>query len=184
MKKFKYCKDDADQVLNYTDPIKTNQPVIGAIKEALRGQLTSNASKLLSCEHSTLEDLSVEEQNLWRSFDNSDIYEFISGEPDCHPEFQFDWIEPCQLAAHLPPGVVFAHPHNFQPPPDQHKPPVQPAQPLDQPCSNCSARATYSSACSSTCSASATSTRSTTSGWSQWVASAYSSTRSPTSYRS
>jgi len=73
MKKFKYCKDDADQVLNYTDPIKTNQPVIGAIKEALRGQLTSNASKLLSCEHSTLEDLSVEEQNLWRSFDNSDI---------------------------------------------------------------------------------------------------------------
>jgi hypothetical protein len=74
IKKFKYCKNDADQVQKDTYPIKTVQPVIGAIKEALRGQLTSIASKLLSREHSKLEDLSVEEQNLWKLFDNSQIY--------------------------------------------------------------------------------------------------------------
>ncbi len=103
----------------------------------LSDQLTSIASKLLSSEHTKLEDLSVEEQNFWKSFDNSAIYEFIIGEPDCLPEFQFDWIEPCQLAAHLPPGLVLAQPHNQQPPPDQIKPPaqpsVEPAQPPVQP---------------------------------------------------
>jgi hypothetical protein len=122
-----------DQVQNDADPIKTDQPVIGAIKEALRGLLTSIASKLLSSEHSKLEDLSVEEQNLWRSFDNSDIYEFITGEPDCLPEFQFDLIEPYPLAAHLPPGVVLAHPRDLLPPQDQNKLPDQPAQPPAQP---------------------------------------------------
>jgi hypothetical protein len=45
-----------------------------------RGQLTLIASNLLNSEHSKLEDLSVEEQNLWKSFHNSDIYEFITGE--------------------------------------------------------------------------------------------------------
>jgi hypothetical protein len=107
IKNYKYCKKDADQVQNDADPIKSDQLVVGAIKEALRSQLTSIASKLLSNEHTKLEDLLVEEQNLWRSFDNSDIYEFITGEPDCLPEFQFNWIEPCQLAAHLPLGVFF-----------------------------------------------------------------------------
>ncbi len=63
-----------DQVQNDVDQEKINQPVIGTIKEALRGQLTSMASKLLSNEHCKLQDLSVEEQNLWNSFDNSDIY--------------------------------------------------------------------------------------------------------------
>ncbi len=83
----------------------------------------------MSSEHSKLEDLSVEEQNLWNLFDNSNIYEFITGEPDCLTEFQFDWIEPCQLAVHLPPGLVFAHPQDLQHLQDQSKPPVQPAQP-------------------------------------------------------
>jgi hypothetical protein len=46
IKNYKYCKNDADQVQNDADPIKTDQPVIGAVKEALRGQLTSIASKL------------------------------------------------------------------------------------------------------------------------------------------
>jgi len=69
----------------------------------------------------------VEEQILWTSFDNSDIYEFITGEPDNLPEFQFNWIEPCQLTVHLPPGVIFAHPKDFQAPQDQNKPPTQPA---------------------------------------------------------
>jgi len=133
IKNNKYCKNDANQVQNDADPTKFNQPVIGAIKEALRQQLTSIASKLLNNEHSKLEDLSVEEQNLWRCFDNSDIYEFIIGEPDTLPEFQFNWIEPCQLAVHLPPGVVFTSHNDLQPTPDQNKPPAPPAQLVAQP---------------------------------------------------
>ncbi len=65
IKNYKYCENHTDQVLNDADPIKKDQTVIGAIKEALRGQLTSIASKLLSSEHTKLEDLSVEEQHLW-----------------------------------------------------------------------------------------------------------------------
>jgi hypothetical protein len=129
IKNFKYCKNDADQVQNDADPNIFNQPVIGAIKEVFRKQLTSIASKLLSSEHSKLEDLSLEEQNLWKSFDNSDIYEFITGKPVTLPEFQYNWIEPCQLAVHLPPGVQFASNKNFQLPPDPIKPPNQIAAP-------------------------------------------------------
>ncbi len=83
-----------DQVQNDTDPNILNQPIIGAIKEEFRKQLTSIASKLLSSEHCKLKDLSVEEQTLWTAFDNSDIYKFITGEPDTLPEFQYNWIEP------------------------------------------------------------------------------------------
>ncbi len=70
---------------------------------------------------------------MWRCFDNSDIYEFIIGEPDTLPEFQFNWIEPCQLAVHLPPGVVFTSHKDLQPTPDQNKPPAPPAQLVAQP---------------------------------------------------
>jgi hypothetical protein len=124
IKKYKYCKGDAEKDV---DP-----PVIGAIKESLRGQLTSIDSKLLSSEHTKLEDLSEEEQNLWRQFDNSDIYEFITGETDTLPEFQYNWIEPCQPAVHFPPGFLFAAHWDLQTPPDQNKPPAQPAQPVAQ----------------------------------------------------
>jgi hypothetical protein len=72
-----------DQTKNDVDPIK-----ISAIKEELRDKLTSIASKLLSSEHTRLEHLSNEEQILWNSFDNGEIYEFITGEPDTLPEFQ------------------------------------------------------------------------------------------------
>jgi len=85
----KYCKTDANQAKNDVD-----QLVIGAIKEALSCILTSIASKLSSSEYSRLKDLSVEDQNLWRQFDNSEIYKFIIGEPDNLVEFQYNWIEP------------------------------------------------------------------------------------------
>jgi hypothetical protein len=129
IKNFKYCKNEADQVPNDAYPDIFNQPVIGAIKEVFRQQLTSIASKLLSSEHSKLEDLSLEEKNLWKSFDNSDIYEFITGEPDTLPEFQYNWIEPCQLAVQLPPEVQIAPNQFFQLPPDPVKPPIQLAAP-------------------------------------------------------
>jgi len=122
---YKYWKNDAD-------PNNEDQPVIEAIKEALRGKLTSITSKLLSSEHTRLEDLSVEEQDLWKQFDNSDIYEFITGEKDTLPEFQCDWIEPCQLAVHLPPGVLLTAHQDRTPPQDQNQPQAQPAQPVAQ----------------------------------------------------
>jgi hypothetical protein len=78
----------------------------------------------LNSQHSKLEDLSLEEQILWKSFDNGEIYEFITGEPDTLPEFQYNWIEPCQLAIHLPQDSNCAPNQTFQIPPDPIKAPV------------------------------------------------------------
>jgi hypothetical protein len=109
IKNIKYCNNDADQTINDADPIK-----IAAIKEELRGKLTSIASKLLSSEHFHFNQLSEGEQHLWRQFDKSEVYKFITGEQDTLPEFQFDRIEPCQLAVHLPPGVVLISHRDLQ----------------------------------------------------------------------
>ncbi len=68
--------------------------IICLIKESLRHSLLSVASKLLSSKHCQLEDLSTDEQDLWNSFDNTEIYEFLTGESDTIPEFQFNWIQP------------------------------------------------------------------------------------------
>ncbi len=120
----KYCKNNADQTKNDADPIK-----ISAIKEELRDKLTSIASKLLSSQHSRFEHLSKEEQILWTSFDNGDIYEFITGEPDTLPEFQYNWIEPCQLAIHFPKEINCFPNQLFQLPADPIKAPVPVAAP-------------------------------------------------------
>jgi len=121
IKNIKYCKNDADQTKNDADPIK-----ISTIKEELRGKLTSIASKLLSSQHSRFEDLSEEEKILWNSFDNGEIYEFITGEPDTLPEFQYNWIEPCQLAIHFPKEINCFPNQRFQLPPAQIKAPINP----------------------------------------------------------
>ncbi len=76
------------------DQQKVDQVKISAIKEELRGSLLSIASKLLSSEHTRLHHLSRAEQQLWNLFAKSDIYEFLTGEKDCIPEFQFNWISP------------------------------------------------------------------------------------------
>ncbi len=68
----KYCKGDAEK--------DADRPINGAIKESLRGQLTSIASKLLNSEHFHFHQLSEEEQQLWQQFDKSEVYEFITGE--------------------------------------------------------------------------------------------------------
>ncbi len=115
-------------------PLKdVDQATICAIKETLRDRLLSIASKLLNSQHSKFEDLTEEDKNLWTQFDNSDIYELITGEKDTLPEFQYNWIEPCQLAVHLPPGVLLASPQDIQAPPDQPKPQAAPQQALLQP---------------------------------------------------
>ena len=125
-------KDDSDQV-NKADQLST-------IKECLRGSLLSIASKLLKSEHVTLDQLSQEEQQLWNSYDNAEIYEFLTGEKDTIPEFQFDWISPeapairwpavCQPPAPLPAKDKPVLP---QPQPPQPLPQPQPAQLNEQP---------------------------------------------------
>jgi hypothetical protein len=128
IKNNKYCMNDAIKPLKDAD-----QATICAMKEALRDRLLSIASRLLNSQHSKFEDLSEEDKNLGTQFDNTDIYEFITGEKDTLPEFQYNWIEPCQPAVHLPPGVLLASPQDLQPPPDQPKPPVPPPQLAAQP---------------------------------------------------
>jgi hypothetical protein len=120
IKNIKYCKNDADQAENDADPIK-----IAAIKEELRLKLTSIASKLLSCEDFNFYHLSEEEQNLWTKFDKSEVYEFITGEKDTLPEFQYNWIEPCQLTAHCSPELLRTL-QDLQPPLVQNKVPAPP----------------------------------------------------------
>ncbi len=81
-------KDYADQE-NKADRLQ-----ISTIKECLKGSVLSIASKLLKSEHLTHDQLSQDEQQLWNSYDNSEIYEFLTGEKDSIPEFQLDWISP------------------------------------------------------------------------------------------
>jgi hypothetical protein len=121
IKNTKYCKNDVD-------PIK-----IAAIKEELRLKLTSIASKLLSSEHFNFCHLSEEEQHLWRQFDKEEVHKFITGEEDMLPEFQFNWIEPCQLTVHLSAELQRTL-QDLQPPLDQYKAPAHlpPAPPVQQ----------------------------------------------------
>ena len=115
------------------DPIK-----ISAIKEELRLKLTSIASKLLSSEDFHFSQLSEEEQHLWQQFDKEEIYQFITGEEDTLPEFQYNWIEPCQLAVHLPPELqnilrdLLPQAQAPQPPAPIQPPPAPAAGPAQQ----------------------------------------------------
>jgi hypothetical protein len=70
---------------------------------------------------------------LWSKFDKSEVYKLITGEKDTLPEFQYNWIEPCHLAAHLSPELLRTL-QDLQPPLDQNKvqaPPHQ-APPVQQ----------------------------------------------------
>jgi transposase InsO family protein len=128
-------KNDADQSENDAD-----QSEIMAIKTELRGALLSVASKLLKDTDTRLHHLSKAEQDLWNSFEKADIYEFLTGEKDTIPEFQFNWFSPEAPVVHLvpsqpiPPAPV-APPVAAQPPaPIVAPPPVQAAPyPAQQP---------------------------------------------------
>jgi hypothetical protein len=114
---------------NDADPLQ-----IATIKEGLRQSLLSVASKLLTNQHLTLDQLSKEEQELWNSYDNNDIYEFLTGEKYTLPEFQFDWIVtdpklrlPNDWKDLIPPQPQ-PKPPQVQTPPAQQLPPLPPAQ--------------------------------------------------------
>jgi len=83
-----------NNVISKADQDKQDKAEITAIKEELQGFLLSIASKLLASEHTRLRHLSKAEQQLWNSFEKADIYEFLTGEKDCTPEFQINWIPP------------------------------------------------------------------------------------------
>jgi hypothetical protein len=83
-----------NNVISKVDQDKEDQANITAIKEELRGSLLSIASKLLASEHTRLKHLSKAKQQLWNSFEKANIYKFLTGEKDCIPEFQFNWISP------------------------------------------------------------------------------------------
>jgi hypothetical protein len=135
-------KNDADP--NVFSPIfnqnDADQSEIMAIKTELRGALLSVASKLLKDTDTRLHHLSKAEQDLWNSFEKADIYEFLTGEKDTIPEFQFNWFSPEAPVVHLvpsqpiPPAPV-APPVAAQPPaPIVAPPPVQAAPyPAQQP---------------------------------------------------
>ena len=105
-----------------------NQLSINAIDEDLREKLMNIAYKLLISDEDNFKDLTPSEQQLWKSFPTSDIYEFLTGIPDEIPEFRYDWIRPSdsvtikftqpQLPPDLPQGL------HRPPPPNQQQPQV------------------------------------------------------------
>jgi hypothetical protein len=50
------------------------------------------ANKLLGRQNLNFNQLTPPEQKLWNLFENSDIYEFLTGEIDTIPEFRHNWI--------------------------------------------------------------------------------------------
>jgi hypothetical protein len=91
---------------------KADPTIICTIKETLQNSLLSVASKLLCSENCHLENLSHEEKNLRNYFNNMDIYEFLTREKDCIPEFQFERIAPKAQALRwstTPPAAVPQH---------------------------------------------------------------------------
>jgi len=64
-----------------------NEGDIFLINEALREPLMHIANKLLGRQCLNFEQLTPKEQELWSLFENSDIYEFLTGKKDTVTEF-------------------------------------------------------------------------------------------------
>jgi hypothetical protein len=124
-------ENDADP--NVFSPIfnqnDADQSEIMAIKTELRGALLSVASKLLKDTDTRLHHLSKAEQDLWNSFEKADIYEFLTGEKDTIPEFQFNWFSPEAPVVHLVPSQPPATPPAPVAPPVAAQPPAPIAAP-------------------------------------------------------
>jgi hypothetical protein len=66
-------------------PSAQHSDEIFLINEALRAPLLNVANKLLGRQHLNFEQLTPSEQELWNKFENSDIYEFLTGEKELYP---------------------------------------------------------------------------------------------------
>ena len=115
--------------------VETDQLRISTEKEELCGSLLSIASKLLTSEHQNFHQLWKEEQKSWNSFDNADIYEFLTGKKDTIPEFQYNWIAPEAPALCWPVNCQPAAPAPILPPAQTAQPPapVQQPEPVNAP---------------------------------------------------
>ena len=72
--------------------INTMDNELFLINEELRVPLLHIANKLLGRQNLNFDQLTPPEQKLWNLFENSDIYEFLTGEKDTIPEFRHNWI--------------------------------------------------------------------------------------------
>jgi hypothetical protein len=80
-------KQNENQNLINDSEIKTEGDIF-LINEALCKPLLHIAIKLLGRQRLNFEQLTTPEQNLWSLFENSDIYEFLTGQTDTVPEFE------------------------------------------------------------------------------------------------
>jgi hypothetical protein len=72
--------------------INTQSDEIFLINESLREPLLNVANKLLGRQSLSFEQLTTSEQDLWKKFETSDIYEFLTGESNTVPEFCHNWL--------------------------------------------------------------------------------------------
>ncbi len=79
------------RVFNQNDEINSDGEIF-LISETLREPLMHIANKLLGRQNLNFDQLTPPEQKLWNLFENSDIYEFLTGEKDTLPEFRHNWI--------------------------------------------------------------------------------------------
>jgi len=68
--------------------------------------LLNVAAKRLGSNNFDIDQLTPVEQNLRNSFENAEIYEFLTGEPNTIPELSFKWIQPCSPEICFPAEVL------------------------------------------------------------------------------
>jgi hypothetical protein len=78
-------------VTNNQNLINTDNEIF-LINETLHEPLLHIANKLLGRQNLNFDQLTPPEQKLWNLFENSDIYEFLTGEKDTLSEFRHNWI--------------------------------------------------------------------------------------------
>lgn len=77
---------------------------IDLINPALRNDLMKIAYKLLISPEDNFHELTPAEQELWKTYPNTEIFELITGVPDAFPEFRFDWITPSATLSYTVPA--------------------------------------------------------------------------------
>lgn len=95
---------------------------IHLINPTLKDDLMKIAYKLLTSPEDNFKDLTPQEQNLWKTYPNSEIFELITGVPDAFPEFRFDWITPSATLSYKIPGPTPAENNQQGPPQALHTP--------------------------------------------------------------
>jgi hypothetical protein len=80
----------SENLINACDEKPSDE--IFLINKSLRKPLLNVANKLLGRQRLNFKQLTPSEQELWKKFETSDIYEFLTGERDTVPEFCNNWL--------------------------------------------------------------------------------------------